>query len=144
MTPNLRQIGERLKEYMQLRGLTITAVARMSKFSTKELDAMVEGGKYPVSRLMLLLSLFDDLNPHWLFQGMAPMVLRGNPKPKRELRDDLEARETLKRAGLHGSPPPAALDSAAQLGVLTVEIARLHEQVAELNARLKRLEEQTV
>ncbi len=132
MTENLRQIGQRLKEYMQTRGLTITAVARMSTFSQKELDAMIDGRPYPVSRLMPLLALFEDVNPQWLLRGEAPMLLKGTPKPKRELSDDIEAREVLRR---HAAQAPKT-EAATRIQALETEIAALRRQVADLTAHL--------
>jgi hypothetical protein len=137
MTPNLRQVGRRLKEYMQTRGLSIESVSRMSPFSRQELDAMVDGGKYPVSRLMLLLSTFNDLNPEWLFKGESPMLLRGAPKPKREFRDDMEAREVLKRLS---AVPPANPELRQQVTILEAEVNALKGLVNALATRLAELE----
>lgn len=134
MTPNLRLVGQRLKEYMQTRGLTLTAVARMSAFSRQELDAMVDGGQYPVSRLLLLLSLFDDLNPSWLLNGEGVMLLRGAPKPKRELAEDIEAREILRR---HAVVPVKADPGLGQrVAALEIELTELRQLMADLAARL--------
>lgn len=134
MTPNLRLIGQRLKTYMQLRGLTLTGVARMSDFSRQELDAIIDGGAYPVSRLMHLLSLFDDLSPAWLLEGTEPMLRRGSVPTKRELADDIEAREILRRHAVVTAPTDAAL--ARRVESLEAELAATRALVAELAHRL--------
>ncbi len=133
MTPNLREIGRRLKEYMQTRGLSITSVSRTSAFSQTELDAMVDGKKYPVSRLMLLLDIFNDLNPKWLLYGEAPMLLHGAPKPKGEFREALEARETLRRLT---AVLPANPELRQQVAALENQVQELQNTVADLLDRL--------
>lgn len=123
MSPDLPLIGFRLKEYLQLRGLTISGVARMSKFSQPEIDTIIEGGPYPLARLMQLLDLFEDLNPEWVLHGHGTMLLRGLPRPPKEDRDAAEARDALRRyAAL--PPNPEIRD----------QVAELQEQVAELKA----------
>ncbi len=136
MTENLRLVGQRLKAYMQIRGLTLTGVARMSQFSVQELDAMIDGGSYPVSRLMVLLALFDDLNPRWLLNGEEPMLLRGAIPVKRELADDIEAREVLRRHAI----VPLKVDPGLgqRVAALEIELTELRGRVAALTARAAR------
>ncbi|MBC7448381.1 MAG: helix-turn-helix transcriptional regulator [Hymenobacteraceae bacterium] len=136
MTENLRFVGQRLKVYMQIRGLTLTGVARMSQFSIKELDGMIDGEYYPVSRLMVLLALFDDLNPNWLLSGQEPMLLRGAIPVKRELVDDIAARETLRRHGI--IPLKADPGLGQRVAALEIELTELRALVADLAARRSR------
>ena len=139
MSQNLRLIGQRLKEYMQTRSLSITSVARVTNFSVKELDAMVNGGIYPLTHLMLLLALFDDVNPRWLLTGEAPMLLKGTPKPKRESIEDIEARETLRRRSL--VPLKADPGLSQRVAALEIELLELRGLVAAVAERLAGLGE---
>ncbi len=131
MSPNLRAVGQRLKEYMQTRNLSIASLTRVSEFSVKELDAMVDGGAYPVSRLMPLLALFDDVSPAWLLNGEGAMLLKGTPK--RELSDAIEAREALRRHSLVPVKPDPGLGQ--RVAALEIELTELRTLVAELVAR---------
>lgn len=138
MTPNLRLVGQRLKEYMQLRGLTITAVARMSRFSAKELAQMIDGQRYPVSRLLLLVSIFDDLNPEWLLHGTEPMLLKGVARPPRVYREEQEARDALRR---QSAVPVAASISKDELRQRVEELSQL---VASLNQHVAALRQAVI
>ena len=133
MTENLRLTGQRLKEYMQTRGLSIAGVARMSDFSSKELDAMVDGEPYPLSRLMPLLALFDDLNPTWLLRGEGAMLLKGIPRPKPGLAENLNARQTLRRQAI--VPVKADPGLGQRVAALEIELVELRALVAKLSAR---------
>lgn len=136
VTPDLPLIGSRLKEYLQLRGLTISGVARMSKFSQQEIDNVIEGGTYPLDRLMQLLDIFEDLNPEWVLHGHGTMLLRGLPRPPKEDRDAAEARDALRRYAAM-PPNPEIRDQVAEL---QEQVAELKAMVQDLTTRLALLE----
>jgi len=135
MASNLRLIGTRLKEYLQLRGLTISSVTRMTDFSSQELDAIIEGTEYPIARLEQLFDTFQDLNPRWLLHGEAPMLLIGTPRTKREPSEFVGAPDRLRPR-----PAPADPDAREQVLDLQEQIAALRATVEELSDRLARLE----
>ncbi len=105
----------------------------MSDFSEEELDAMVDGGSYPISQLMHLLAIFDDLNPTWLLTGQEPMLLRGTPRLRREPAHDPKIRAG-KRRHAAVSPPPADPTLPQRVAALELALAELQELIGSRRA----------
>ena len=72
---------ERLKEYIDLKGVTVAAFERSIGMSNASFGKSLKQGKGIGSdKLEKILSVYPDINPSWLLTGAGEILLTKTPK----------------------------------------------------------------
>ena len=73
-------ILERLKQYIDAKGITIAAFEREAGMSNAAFGkALKNNGAIGTDKLENILSAYPDINPVWLLTGNGNMLTSGNP-----------------------------------------------------------------
>ena len=79
MKPQLKAIGQRLKLYMERRGLKVATLSHTTNLPEKQIDKIIDGEEYPVKYMVYLLKALQDINGRWLILGNGEMLKHNVP-----------------------------------------------------------------
>jgi transcriptional regulator with XRE-family HTH domain len=92
----LIDVGKRIESYMKLKGIGINQLGRLTNTSGSQVLNMINGKKYGLDKIYILLKVLPDLNYSWLLFGEGEM-LKGQLKERSEQEKLNQENETLKK-----------------------------------------------
>ena len=92
----LIKVGERIDSYLKLKGIGINQLGRLTKTSGTQIVNIIQGKKFGLDKIYLLLEVLPDLSPNWLLFGEGDM-LRENDSKMTVLDKVMNENESLKK-----------------------------------------------
>ena len=76
----LIKVGERIDSYLKLKGIGINQLGRLTKTSGTQIVNIIQGKKFGLDKIYLLLEVLPDLSPNWLLFGEGEMLKESDVK----------------------------------------------------------------
>jgi len=76
----LIKVGERIDSYLKLKGIGINQLGRLTKTSGTQIVNIIQGKKFGLDKIYLLLEVLPDLSPNWLLFGEGDMLRESDSK----------------------------------------------------------------
>lgn len=121
-------ILERLKQYIDLKGLTVAAFERSIGMANASFGkSLKKGGGIGTDKLENILTIYPDISPMWLLRGVGEMLLPDPEHPEKQ----------------HQAAPSFLLDMIKEKDQIireqSEELGQLREQLAQARRKIEQL-----